>query len=241
MTELMLQTKPAGDKFEVCDLVFDVDGVRFIRPAPAMGRSSGFYSNGRPRTNSSGIETCPAMAVIVPGLTRADHDLIGCTIDERGGPLGSWSAWLHHLDGAREAAKVTQPLVTVSVSAEAWLRSCRAKGQSPSLTSLNDYLNESFNQQMRSVLGSAQELVEGGIVPSTYVLAVTQEIGQDRANDVSDIALVRERSTGEPIVRPLAENLRIFREHAIALAAAYALREGVGIVRWNRNRRYGWS
>lgn len=77
-------------------------------------------------------------------------------------------------------------------------------------------------------------------MPSAYVLAVTQEIGQDQANDVSDIAFVREHSNGEPSIRPLAENLRIFHEHAVALAAAYAVREGVDVVQWNRNRRHGW-
>lgn len=46
---------------------------------------------------------------------------------------------------------------------------------------------------------------------------------------------------GNPIVRPFVENLRIFHEHALALAAAYALRDGIDIVQWNRNRRHSWA
>jgi hypothetical protein len=59
------------------------------------------------------------------------------------------------------------------------------------------------------------------------VLAVTEESGQDRANDVSEIAAVGERATEDPMIRPLAEKLRIFHEHAIALAAAYACVRGL--------------
>jgi hypothetical protein len=240
MTNLMRQTQPAGDKFEVRDLVFDVDGLRFVRPAPVLGQPSEFYVGGRPRTNSSGIEECPVVGLIVPGLKRADHALIAGVIGEPGGPLGNWPAWQRHMEGAAAAASPTKPLVSIPVDAEEWLRWCRAESENPSLTTLNRFAHTIFDERIRATLKSARERTEGGIIPSAYVLAVTQEIGQDRANDVSDIAAVRERATEGPIIRPLAENLRIFHEHAIGLAAAYALREGLDLVLWNRDRRHGW-
>ena len=95
--------------------------------------------------------------------------------------------------------------------------------------------------QLLAVIDTARERKPGRILPSTYVLAVTQEIGQDKANDVSDIAVVRERLTGDPIIRPVAENLRIYHEHAAYLAAAYALSEGIEAILWSKNRRHGWA
>lgn len=240
MTNLMRQTQPTGDKFEVRDLVFDVDGVRFVRPAPVMGHPSEFFVGGRPRTNSSGIEECPVVGLIVPRLERADHELIAGVIGEPGGPLGNWPAWQRHLEAAAAAASPTKPLVSIPVDAEEWLRWCRTESLDPSLQTLNRFAHVTFNERIHTILNSARERTEGGIIPSAYVLAVTQEVGQDRANDVSDIAAVRERATEGPIVRPLAENLRIFHEHAVGLAAAYALREGLDVVLWNHDRRHGW-
>ena len=240
MTEIMQSATPAGGKFEVRDLAFDLDGVRYVRPAPVMGQPSDFYVNGRPRRNSSGIESCPTVALIVPGLTRSDHALIAGVIGVPGGPLGNYPSWQRHLAGAAGAAEPTKPLVTMPVDAETWLRWCRSEEVRPSLDVLNRFAHEMFDARIRAILESARERVEGGIVPSAYVLVVTQEIGQDRANDVSDIAVLRERAEGDPIVRPLVENLRIFHEHAVALAAAYALREGLDIVQWNRNRQHSW-
>jgi hypothetical protein len=240
MTNLMRQAQPAGDKFEVRDLVFDVNGVRFVRPAPVMGQPSEFYVGGRPRANSSGIEECPPVGLIVPGLKRADHELISGVIGEPGGPLGNWPAWQHHLEGAAAAANPKKPLISIPVDPEEWLRWCKAEGERPSLRALSHFAHTIFEERIRAILNSARERSEGGIIPSAYVLAVTQEIGQDRANDVSDIAAVRERATDGPIIRPLAENLRIFHEHAVALAAAYTLREGLDLVLWSRNSRHGW-
>lgn len=72
------------------------------------------------------------------------------------------------------------------------------------------------------------------------MLAVTQEIGQDQANDVSDIAVVRERVADDPIILPILENVRMYHEHAAILAAAYALSEGIDAILWSKNRRHSW-
>ena len=75
-------------------------------------------------------------------------------------------------------------------------------------------------------------MTEGGLLPSRYILAVTDEIGQDKANDLSHIAKVRQRVDGKPRIKPIVEDLRIFHEHAIALASAYAVAEGLEAVMW---------
>lgn len=240
MTNLMCETEPVGDKLAVRDVVFNVEDVRYVLPAPVMGRPSEFYVQSRPRQNSSGIESCPPVALIVPGLTQADQKLIASVVGERSGALSSHEAWQRHLALAAEAASQTKPLVTIPVDAESWLRWCRVEGKSPSLTALNRYAHEVFNERIREIIDLACERVEGGTLPSAYILAITQEIGQDRANDVSDIAIVRVLANGEATVLQLVENLRIFHEHAVALAAAFAMREAIDTVRWNKNRRHCW-
>jgi hypothetical protein len=97
-----------------------------------------------------------------------------------------------------------------------------------------------YDQYLRSILESAHELRSDSIVPECYDLAITEEIGQDKVNDVSHIALIRERLGDTAMVRPLVENARIFHEHAVVLASAYALIEEVGFVFWKKDLTYAW-
>lgn len=240
MTELMLQAAPNGSKGQVKDLVFDVDGIRYVRPSPVIGSPSEFYARGRPRTNSAGYHGIPPVAVIVPKLTRPDLEIIAGVVRAQRGALSSWESWQRHIESARQAAILTKPLVPIVVEAEAWLRWCYNEGRIPSLDALNHMARDLFDKKMLMILDTAREHRPGIILPSTYVLAVTQEIGQDQANDVSDIAVVRERLTGDPIIRPMVENLRTYHEHAATLAAAYALSEGIEALLWAKNRRHGW-
>ena len=240
MTDIVQGKQEAGRKLAVSDIAFDIDGVRFVRTAPSLGQPSDFFINGRPRANSSGIEECPPVALVVPGLTIADHALVLAVIDATDGPLASYQRWQDHVKEAGQAAEPTKPLVTLPVSAEAWLKWCKDTSQTPSLAALRSFALDGFTEQMAALLSNACERKGGGVVLSSYMLAVTEEIGQDRGNDVSHIAAVRERPDGEPFIRPIVENLRIFHEHAVALAAAYSFSEGKSAVLWQKDRKYSW-
>jgi hypothetical protein len=80
----------------------------------------------------------------------------------------------------------------------------------------------------------------GRILPYRYILAMTDEIGQDKANDLSHIVKVRELIEGGAERKRIVGDLRIFHEHAVAIASAYAIAEGLDAVMWIRNRRYAW-
>lgn len=58
-----------------------------------------------------------------------------------------------------------------------------------------------------------------------------------RAND---IAYVRERPGGEPVIRPVVEDARIFHEHALAVASTYTIAEELSSVLYIRDLRYAW-
>lgn len=240
MTEVMQREAPQGRKLAVRDIVFDMDGVRYVRPAPVMGSPSDFFIRGRPRGNSSGIEQCPPVALIIPRLDRASFDAVVGAVVGRSGPLEDHAAWQAHARRAAEAATPTKPLVAMPVVAADWLAWCSDNGHDPTLRSLNGYAHTLFDARIRHLIDTARERTPNGLVLSTFILAVTEEIGQDRANDVSHVAAVREPIEGDPIVRPLVENIRIFHEHAVALAAAYAIAQEVDAVLWTRSRRHGW-
>lgn len=240
MTQLIRQSQPNGDKFEVRDLVFDIEDIRFVRPAPRMMEPSEFYLNGRPRANSSGIEICPPVALIIPDITLAGHKRIAYAVGYAEIVFDSWAAWQCHLNSARKAASPKKRLVQISVDADDFLQWCRSESETPGLKSLNEFALNEFARRMTVILEQACEHDESGILPSVYILVITKEIGQDKANDVSDIAVVRERGQGEPLFRPLAENIRMYHEHALALAAACALENDLEAVRWIKDQEYCW-
>lgn len=61
-------------KGPVLDTGFDLDGKTFVKPAPPLGSNSEFYINGRPRLNSTGIDTSPTVGLIFPELNRAEWE-----------------------------------------------------------------------------------------------------------------------------------------------------------------------
>ena len=71
-TNMMMEAPLPGEgKLPVLDLAFEVDGVRYVKPAPAVP-SNVFPSGHAPRVNSSPIRTCPPVAIVFPSLGAQD-------------------------------------------------------------------------------------------------------------------------------------------------------------------------
>lgn len=228
-------------KGPVVDSQFDVDGVTFVKPAPPIRAKSDFYRTGRPRNNSTGLAHCPPVALTFPGLTRAEWGSFRGALPDEPGLGDSYDGWLQEQRKANEVADALQPLVTISIDYEGWQSWCAKFEQPKSMTSIRAYANVIFQDRVQAVITGARELKINGFAPSRYILVVTDEIGQDRANDLSHIAVVRQRGRGEPDIRSIVEDLRIFHEHAIALGSAYAVAEGLDAVMWIRHSHYAWA
>jgi hypothetical protein len=231
---------PALDKGPVVDTQFDLDGVTYVRPAPAIGGVSTFHPYGRPRKDSSALIQCPPVGTSFPLLTRAQWSILN---DSLGGPpilLGTYQAWCTEQALALNSGRPLRPLVLIPVLAADWAAWCEAERVPESAHSIFEYANQRFCYEVRKKVSDARERRPNMILPPRYILVVTEVIGQDRANDVSHIALVQERLDGNPLVRPLVEDVRIFHEHALALAAAYAIREKLDFVLWSKDLSHAW-
>jgi hypothetical protein len=224
----------------VLDTQFDIDDVTYIRPAPAIGGTSGFYPHGRPRKDSSDLATCPAVATTFPTLTRQQWEELNLRLGQPARLRGSFEAWLAMQAEAMITSQPLKPLVTMPLALPEWERWCAGSEYSESVQSLFDFANDRFCTEVSVRLSHARERTVDALRPSRYVLVVTEVIGQDCANDISHIALVRERPHGEPLLSALVQDARIFHEHALALAAAYAVREGLEFVLWSKNLHYAW-
>ena len=228
-------------KYPVLDNQFDVDGRTFVRPAPPIGGQSDFFREGRPRQNSSGIFECPPVAQTFPGFTKKEWLKFRKALPEIYELRDSYSEWRQHEKDALKNSMDLKPLVRVPFSFKEW--ESRNAGLVPSDVTMSDiyeFASVLFQERIQCILGQARELKEDGVRLSRYILVITDEIGQDKANDLSHIAKVTLRPDFRFQVVPIVEDLRIFHEHALALAGAYALKEGFDQVMWIKQRKYAW-
>lgn len=221
----------------VSDLVFENSGKRFVKPAPLFGPSE-FYIHGRPRENSTGIETCPPVGLVVPGLSYPQWQQIVTMMDDLAPCLVTYQNWQHHAEAAREAASGLQPLVPVPIEAKHFEDWCNTRALAPSLDTLNAYALHEFEEKMRKIIGNAKEL--GSVQPSVFVKVSTQEIGQDKANDLSSISFVR-HTMSDTFFRTLLPTTQMFHQHALVLGAAYAFIESIDALIWERDKKYCWQ
>jgi hypothetical protein len=227
-------------KGPVVDTQFEVDGVTYVKPAPPIGNESEFFSRGRPRKDSSGLIRCPPVATTFPEMTREEWTLFHAAFPDEGLLFASYEEWQAYRAKAAACSTPLKPFVPVSVTFAGWQKWRREQRISKTQFSLPTYANAAFNQQVRAILSVARERSSHSILPSRYVLATTEEIGQDRANDVSHIAAIREVPNGQPFVRPFLSNARMFHEYALALASAYAVADHIECVLWQKDLRYAW-
>ena len=233
--------EPEMTKGAVLDTFFDLDGKRFVKPAPPMGKSSEFFVRGRPRANSTGIDKCPTVAIIYPELTRSEWSKLS-EAAPRDSDLGdTYEAWLKRREGALATTTALKPVLPISVTIDGWLAWIGCNVPFDLVGSITDYAHHLFEVQVKLIIEQAHSADTARIMPPLYMVALTELIGQDEANDVSHIAIVRERPGGETEVTSVVENLRIFHLHAVCLAAAYAIRYGVEHVLWRKDLRHAWT
>ena len=228
-------------KGSVVDTQFDVNDATFVKPAPPMGRKSEFYVRGRPRKITRSDNTVPPVALTFPDMTVNEWQRFREVLPSDPLLCDSYAAWRKHRAGGVEAGSVLQPFVATPVTRDGWLVWCDEHRQPKSLGSIRRYANELFSEQLMLLLTNAVEQKPDSATPSRYVLVITEEIGQDRSNDLTKIGLVQASGPEDLVVKELVRDARIFHEHGLALAGAYALAEGVDCLMWQKDMHYTWT
>ncbi|MCH8805858.1 MAG: hypothetical protein IH986_07200 [Planctomycetes bacterium] len=243
MTDLILGSdERARERLPVVDLSFEVDGIRFVKPTPKMGHESSFWEKARPRENSTGIATCPPVAVTFPKLTRAEWQRLRAAMPEERFCRDTFEEWLLFAKEEEQADyDPRRPFVPVEVACTEFDAWCNREQRHRTGRALCEFTATVFTERARALVKDARERSARSIVSPTYMLVRVEEIGQDSANDVCSVMLVREVGADDPIVTGIVSNLRAFFEYALAIAAAYAIKRGVGTVMYVRDRTYAWE
>ena len=242
MTSVMLEEMSPNSliKGPTIDTQFDLDGHTYVKPTPPIGTQSVFFQNGRPRKNSTGITKCPPVAVTFPDMNMHEWSRFHATFRIVSRPFDDYEHWGEERAMAKASGSTIKPFVPIDVTYDAWEEWCKKESVAKDGSSVFDYANAVFETRVRAIIQSARERTSDSFRPSRYILAITEEIGQDKANDLAHIALTREIPHSDPRVHEIVVNARIFHEHAIAVASAYAVADGVEFVLWEKNLTYAW-
>ena len=240
MTALM-QKFPGKQEIKgpVVDTQFDIDNITYVKPAPPIGGKSDFFRHGRPRLNSTGITTSPPV-----GLVFGDLSLGQWTTFRENLPNAQWlrknyEDWkLKRADAAKQATN-RQVFISIPVTWDAWLKWNEESGGNRRLTT-HHYATHVFQEKISELLNEAKDIDGVGILPNRYMLIVTEEIGQDKCNDISHAAIVIENPDGTQDFEEIFFNQRLFHEYAMTLGCAHAIARGIGVVRWRKNKTYAW-
>ncbi|MEW5716862.1 hypothetical protein AB1462_31515, partial [Pseudomonas sp. SB113] len=101
------------------------------------------------------------------------------------------------------------PLVPIPITFDAWNPSLNGGAAPRHFMPVREYANRLYQQAISSVIDGAGDLVKTKVIPNRYVLAITELIGQDQANDVSHIFLVEQHLGAGPRQTALVKNARI--------------------------------
>jgi len=238
MNALMRDPAPKKDtKGPVVDLSFFLDGVTYVMPTPPIGIPSDFFANGRPRINSTGITTSPKVATVFAGLSLKEWSNFNKRHPKAVSP--SYSDWSAMEDDARASCDL-KPFVTLAIKHVDWFEWARKQPKEKSL-SVHQYANELFQKKIMAIIEGARERTHESILPTKYMLLITEEIGQDLAFDVSRLAEVYTGADGDEYVKEIWDDKPMFFHQALVVAAAEAVSRDIEYVFWNKDKTYVWQ
>jgi hypothetical protein len=224
----------------VVDLKYDLDGVTYIKPAPVMGKPSEIWPNGRPRENSTGITICPPVAHTFPKIAQGNWQQFRERFPTADFFKASYTEWLRFQEGQeKELGSPTMPFVPVEVTFDGFAEWYKGERQETSASAICRHANELFDERVRRLMDTARERGKSGIVLPEYIYLMAEQIGQDKVNDLASIFHMWEGPEGSRD-KELLRNGRLFFEHALALAGAYAVKRGVGIILYDKDQTNAW-
>lgn len=223
-------------KLPVLDFSFSVGDKTYIKPSPPFGEASKFYVNGRPRINTSGIESCPPVGLTYPKISHASWDFITKKFNSLWDKGGTYSEWLNYEEYAKKNNKSTVvcPFIEIEVTKKQ-VECAYKETEYLDFYKLSSMAAINFDKAVRAIFKKAVKLESIKKLPSKYLYLTVREVGRDKNNDTSSLFI--KKSDGDI---PIFENQRVFLLHGLAIAGAYALLYDIKYIIYSIDEEYKW-
>jgi hypothetical protein len=243
MTSVVLgQESLDDDRTPIIDLNFEIDGIEYVKICPPMGKPSKFWPGGkRPREDSTGIESCPPVAICFPKLSKQNWVLFKKNMQNESRLQNDYRSWLIWAKEKKlHSGTDLQPFVEVDIMFEECVAWFNKPVELLSFATLCEYAAEVFQTKIISIIDSSINKDTSKIIIPSYIFLLTEEIGQDKAFDISSIYYINE-TPGFERDEIILENKKLFFEYALSLASAYAFSKGLETVIYQRDEKYSWT
>lgn len=225
---------PDTGRMPVLDLTFEIEGIRYVKPAPAMPESQFWPGGRRPRDNTTGITSCPPVALAFPGLSEVDWARFKQAL-----PTSKTLQATHQefeafqREQEQRCDKKLKPFVPIGVTYSEFAIWIARKDGDWTFRDISQFAAEQFSKELWKVLQTSRSMREVTVLPLEYIHCVVEEIGQDQVNDYASIYYVSEVLEFER-EELILDKTRLFFEHALSLAGAYAIKKGVSQILFTR-------
>jgi len=229
-------TPPDQGRLPVLDLAFEVDGIRYVKPSPAMPKSN-FWPSGRaPRDNTSGLTKCPPVARVFPALSVDDWKLFKEKLPTIHNLQSSYKDWQSfQASREHERSEILKPLVILDVkysSFTAWISKPSDNWQ---FADICEFATHLFELRIRDILERLKDKEKTKIIPPEYIYLIVHEIGQDEVNDLCSIYYVSE-TPGFEREEVILKNEKLFFKYGVVVAASYAVKRKVDVVFYSKRQ-----
>lgn len=226
----------ADGRMPVIDLLFELDGIRYIKPAPGMPQSTFWPGGVAPRENTSGITTCPSVARTFPSLSEHEWKGFKEAMPSVFRLKANYRDWLKSCpDEVLESTDPLKPLVFVEVKLKDFARWVKKPKTRWEFSDIARFSSEVFQRRAVSLFEEAKDKKQMQLIPLDYVHLVVNEVGNDKANDFASIYYVSE-VPGFERKEPLVENAKLFFEYGMAVSAAHAIKRKVSTILFTKVR-----
>ncbi len=237
MTKQIQDIQMKRQKGPVLDLFFELNGIRYVKPPILWGKPSDFFGKqGRPREDSTGIESCPPVAIVLPIFNEESYNYVKKRILDDGILLNNFDDYLNWAKIERESNQdKLKPTVLILIS----INDTKFLGNDFRFSDITKYALKKFQHSINIVIKYSFELPEHPL-SLNYILLQVNEIGIDKANDIAFISHnIEGLYTSKQTYVIKGERMKF--EYAIALASSYCLSLEADTVYYYRNEDFKWK
>lgn len=239
MTQQIISNGIERTKPPIKDIYFELNNIRYIKPHIQWGKESDFYGKkGRPRFDTTGMESCPPVGIVLPIFNLEAYNFVKENINVFDSYLlkNNLSDYLKWVEREKiENDNFFKPIVPIKVSKEEV-----SKIPSPfSFKDIGIYLLSIFQREVIKIAENSFEF-NNIIISNNYILLQINEIGMDMAHDIAFISYNKTGRSGDK-QEYLIKGERMKYEYALILASVYCLSLNADAVYYVINDDFKWK
>lgn len=238
MTEQLINTNIERGKIPIQDLYFEYDGIRYIKPSIQWGEDSKWYKNGRPRIDTTKEKDIPQILVIPTFDNENTYNYVKENLYEKNilmETLKEYNDWIENnpID--------LQTNIQVFLNVELTIKDLNLIQSPFYMQDIQDLAHKKV-EEMRKKLENNLEKFTPKINSNNFILIETQEIGMDKANDISFISHITydpksRKSTQEVLIN----GKRIHFDYAVELGIALCIALKADKIAYIKDETYKWK